>query len=138
VNFPVNRIAAGLALAGVAILFVRQEGQPRSDAEKRESHVQFMARKLEYTKELLAGLSGRDLQVVAERADKLGLLCLDLSWNVIQTDEYFERSTTFRRTAGTIATAAREEKHERAQLAFLDLVGQCFSCHDYVRDHRKK
>ena len=32
--------------------------------------------------------------------------------------------------------AARDRQLERAELAYLDLAGQCFSCHAYVRDRK--
>ena len=122
--------AAALGLGWLA-------GQERSDVESREALSEFMARKLEHAEGALGGLSRRDLASVAEHADKLGLVCLDLSWNVIQTDDYLERSTTFRRTIATMAKAARDDRIERAELAYLDLVGQCFSCHASVRDRRE-
>lgn len=123
--------ATGALILGLVAL------QQRSDQEQRERLSDFMSRKLEHAEGALRGLSRHDLAQVAEHADKLGLVCLDLSWNVMQSDEYLERSTTFRRTIASLAKAARDDKVERAELAYLDLVGQCFSCHSFVRDGKK-
>lgn len=141
-----RRISSLAALAAPAVLAValgaglgvdHLRAQQSSDAEKKEALSAFMDRKLEHTQEALAGLSRHDLPAVAEQADKLGLICIDVNWNVIQSDEYVERSTAFRRTIAALAKAARADKLERAELAYLDLVGQCFSCHDYVRDGKR-
>ena len=133
-NRTAGRIAALLALAGATSLFAFQQS---SDVAPKESLASFMDRKLQASQDMFASLSRRDLAAAAEQADRLGLICLDLSWNVVQSDEYVERSTAFRRTISALAKAARDDRLERAELAYLDLVGQCFSCHDYVRDRKK-
>jgi hypothetical protein len=123
---------AAVALAAATLVTAQQ----RSDVEKKETLAEFMSRKLEHSQAVLGALSRVDLAAVGEHADKLGLLCIDLNWNVIQSDEYVERSTTFRRTIAALAKAARAEQLPRAELAYLDLVGQCFSCHEFVRDRK--
>jgi len=132
-------VIAFLALAAVSGFLLGQQraaAQQHVDVEKKARLSEFMDRKLEDAQALLAGLARHDLEATAAAADRLGLVCVDLSWNVLQTDEYLERSTTFRRTIATLASAARDGKLERAQLAWLDLAGQCFSCHEYVRDRK--
>lgn len=127
-------VGASLLLAGASAAF---QGVPDTPAP-RVPRAEFMQRKLEHAQGLVAELSSGDLKGVSQHADKLGLLCLDEQWNVLGSPEYLERSATLRRTIAELSRAAREEKLERAELAFLDLVGQCFSCHNYVRDDRQK
>jgi hypothetical protein len=138
--FTSRRSLFGVAAVALLALgsFVRfgaaQERGGKADVEPRQSVHEFMLRKLTHVQGVVAGLSMRKLDDVAQHADKLGLLCIDEQWNVIASADYVERSTTFRRTIASLAKAARDQKPERAELACLDLVGQCFSCHQAVRD----
>jgi hypothetical protein len=129
-----RELVVGAALLGVGLLLLQQ----RPDVAPKERLSDFMERKVAATQRMLSSLSRRDLDGVRAAADSLGLVCLDESWNVIQSDEYVERSTAFRRTVASIAEAARGGKIERAELGYLELVGQCFSCHGWLRDRRER
>jgi hypothetical protein len=127
-------------VAGIFGLWMLARAQEvRSDAQpaQRETLDRFMRRKLDLSARLLEKLATGRLAPVAEAAQSLSLLCLDEDWNLIKTPEYAERSADFRRTANAIDKAAREENLPAAQLAYVQLVGQCFSCHEFVRDLRK-
>ena len=126
-------IAAAVALAGAYFV----PAQERSDVERKDSRSDFMERKLKCGQKMLADLSRRDLRSVQEDADQLERICADLQWNVLQTQEYLERSATFRRTIAALSTAARDDRFDRARLEYADLVGQCFACHEYLRDRKK-
>jgi len=112
--------------------------QVRTDAQKPERTPleRFMQRKLDLSQGILAGLSREDLASVDADAQHLSLLCLDEDWNLVKTPDYVERSADFRRTANEIAKAARDQELSAAQLAYVQLVGQCFSCHAAVRRAR--
>jgi cytochrome c556 len=125
---------AAAALTGVYFV----PAQERSDVERKDSRSDFMARKLKCGQKMLADLSRRDLLSVQEDADLLEMICADLQWNVLQTPEYLERSATFRRTIAALSTAARDSKFDRARLEYADLLGQCFACHEYLRDRKKE
>ncbi len=127
-------LAAAAALAGVRFIPV----QERSDVERRDSRSDFMQRKLQCAQDLLRDLSRRDLLSTQEAADKLEMICADLQWNVLQSQEYLERSATFRRTIAALSVAARDDKFDRARLEYADLLAQCFACHEYLRDAKKK
>jgi len=114
-----------------------QERPPSAKDAQTQTLGQFMKKKFDLSQGLLAGLSTNDLESVDEDAQHLSLLCLDEDWNIIKTPEYVERSTEFRRTANAIAKAARVHNLAAAQLSYVQLVGQCFSCHEFVRDLRK-
>lgn len=121
--------AACLGLAGIVAASQDLPADGHRDPLSR-----FMRRKLDHAQGVLSGLTTLDLVSVGEHADKLGLLCIDEEWDQVQSPEYAERSLAFRRTIAALARAARDDKLERAQLAYVDLVGQCFTCHQYVRD----
>jgi cytochrome c556 len=124
---------AAVALLGAYLVPV----QERSDVESKDSRADFMERKLKCGQKMLADLSRRDLRSVREDADQLELICADLQWNVLQTQEYLERSATFRRTVAALSAAARDDRYDRTRLEYVDVVGQCFACHEYLRDRKK-
>jgi len=126
-------VVAAAVLLGVCFFPIQQ----RSDVERRDSLADFMDRKLKCAQELFADLSHRDLRSTYECADRLEMICADLQWNVLQTPEYLERSKTFRRTIAALSAAAREDRFDRARLEYFDLIGQCFACHEYLRDRKK-
>lgn len=139
-------VVAGCIVLAIFGLWSRARAQDAQNAQNasgvgkaaaRQSLDEFMKRKLDLSHGLLAGLSTNDLEHSADQAQRLSLLCLDEDWNLIKTPEYAERSAEFRRTANTIAKAAREKNLAAAQLSYVQLVGQCFSCHQSVRDARK-
>jgi len=125
--------SVAVALAVPARRSVAQEA-PKSDSVEREPLGYFMARKLDHSQALFAALAVSDLARASQEAQKLALLCLDEQWNVVQSPEYGERTQDFRRTIGSLDKAARAKDLSGAQLDYLQLAGQCFSCHKYVRD----
>jgi hypothetical protein len=124
-----------ILMVGLWAVLLAQE-RP-ADATKRATLDQFMQRKLDLSHSLLTELASDDLAAAAESAQRVSMLCLDEDWNLIKTPEYAERSAEFRRTANAISKGARDKNLAAAQLAYVQLVGQCFSCHEYVRDARK-
>ena len=94
----------------------------------------FMRRKLEHSKKVLEGIVVKDFDLIAKNAQAMSLLSLDASWQVLQTPEYFERSTEFRRAANTLDRRAREKNLDGAALSYIQLTTLCFDCHKYVRD----
>lgn len=124
-----------LFMVGLWAVLVAQE-RP-ADATKRTTLGEFMQRKLDHSHALLTALACEDLAAVTEEAQRISMLCLDEDWNLVKTPEYAERSAEFRRTANSVSKGARDKNLAAAQLAYVQLVGQCFSCHEYVRDARK-
>lgn len=107
---------------------------PKSDVAPATDRLDyFMARKLQHAQGLFGALAVEDFAAASQEAQKLGLLCLDEGWNVIQTPEYAERTVEFRRTIAAVDRAARDRDLPAAQLEYLQLAGQCFSCHKALR-----
>lgn len=99
----------------------------------RDRTRQFMIPKLTLAERLLAAIVREDFDELAEAASAMSILSLDESWAVLQTPEYLERSTAFRRTVKDLRIAAREENLDRAGFLFLQLSSQCFDCHRELR-----
>jgi hypothetical protein len=126
-------------ILGIFGLFAVLRAQERpADPAKSATLGEFMKRKLDLSHALLTALASEDLEQAADVAQRVSLLCLDEDWNLVKTPEYAERSADFRRTANAVSKGAREKNAAAAQLAYVSLVGQCFSCHEYVRDARKR
>lgn len=94
----------------------------------------FMRAKLVHAQKVLEGLALRDLNSVADHAQKLSLLSLESNWQVYQTIEYQQLSQEFRRTADSMSDAAKAGDADRAAMAYVDMTLKCFSCHRHVRD----
>jgi cytochrome c556 len=96
----------------------------------------FMRLKLDHSQEVLEGLSLEDFDQIAKNAQDISLLSQAASWQVLQTPEYLEQSTEFRRTADALTRAAQEKNLDGAALAYVAMTMKCVSCHKYVRGVR--
>jgi len=132
-----NLVIAIVIIFMVGLWAVLHAQERPSDATNRTTLGDFMKRKLDLSHSLLTALASEDLAAAGEEAQRVSILCLDEDWKLIKTPEYAERSSEFRRTANAISKGARDKNLAAAQLAYVQLVGQCFSCHEYVRDARK-
>ncbi|MCE9525414.1 MAG: hypothetical protein K8R36_05105 [Planctomycetales bacterium] len=96
----------------------------------------FMKAKLNHSQQVLKGLALEDFDLIAKNAQAMSLLCEDENWMVLQTPEYRERSTEFRRSVDTITEAAKKKNLEAAALGYVDATMKCVTCHKYVRKVR--
>lgn len=94
----------------------------------------FMRPKLQHSQKVLEGIVMKDFDMISKNARKLSLLSMDSSWQVIQKQEYFDRSREFQRTAYMLSQLADKNNLDGAALAYIQLTTQCFECHKYVRD----
>ena len=117
-------------VALVMLLAVAAWGQ-----DKKPNQVsKFMQQKLPCAQEVLEGLVLEDYEKIAVNAQKLSLLSLDSTWQVVQTDEYAEQSAEFRRAALAMAKAADEKNLDAVALAYVETTMKCVKCHNYMRD----
>lgn len=124
-------LVAVVIAAMIGAMTMRSQSQEQQELQDLSK---FMRRKLGHSQKVLEGVVVKDFDMIAKNAQAMGLLSLDASWQVIQTAEYFQRSTEFRRTASTLERMAREENLDGAGLSYIQLTTQCFDCHKYVRD----
>ncbi|MFM9067470.1 MAG: hypothetical protein ACKOUR_09095 [Planctomycetota bacterium] len=97
---------------------------------------EFMRAKLLHSQRLLEGLTTENFDVIAKQSQELSLLSQAATWQVLQTQEYRDRSTEFRRAAEAVTEAARKKNLDAAALAYVDVTMKCVSCHKYVRHVR--
>jgi hypothetical protein len=96
----------------------------------------FMKAKLSHSQQVLKGLATEDFDLIAKNSQSMSLLCLDEIWMVLQTPEYRERSTEFRRSVDAVTEAAKKKNLEAAALGYVDVTLKCVNCHKYVRKAR--
>lgn len=96
----------------------------------------FMRAKLDHSKKLLEALTTEDFETMAKEAQKINVLTLAETWEVLQTVEYQQQTREFRRTAEALAEAAQKKNLDGAALAYVELTMKCVNCHKYIKKHR--
>jgi hypothetical protein len=103
-------------------------------SREQEPNLQFiMQRKLDNAHSILEALITEDYESLEDSAGAIVALSNESAWFVIQTPEYTERSTSFRRAAAEIQAAAKEKNLDRAALGYVDMTLKCVQCHQYLR-----
>lgn len=105
-------------------------------AQGQDKVAVFMQAKLKHSQLVLKGLAMEDFDLIAKNSQAMSLLCEDEIWMVLQTPEYRERSTEFRRSVDTVTEAARKKNLEAAALGYVDVTLKCVNCHKFVRKVR--
>lgn len=119
-----------LAALGVGLWSTQGQGQ---QADKVGA---FMRAKLVHSQKALEGLATGDFDMIAKNSQDMSLLSQAATWQVLQTPEYRDRSTEFRRSVDAMTEAARNKNLEGAALAYVDVTMKCVNCHKYVRQVR--
>jgi hypothetical protein len=126
-----------LAVMGLGLLAWAVTAQEQTAAKKAAPGPDaFMLAKLEHAKRVLEGLTTENFDLVARNAQAMTLLSLERGWQVLQTEEYLQRSAEFRRTSSALTEASKNRNLDGATLAYVDLTMKCVECHKYVRQVR--
>ncbi len=99
------------------------------DAQKSD----FMRAKLMQSQKVLEGLVREDYDAIAKHSQEMSLLSQASNWQVLQTPEYRERSTEFRRSVDALTEAGKNKNLDGAALAYVEVTMKCVTCHKYVR-----
>lgn len=129
-----NAFAAGLAVVAFAVALAAFPSANQAQEPNKVS--EFMRAKLVHSQKVLEGLAVENFDQIAKNAQDLSLLSQAATWQVLQTAEYRDRSTEFRRSADALAEAAKKKNLEGAALAYVDMTMKCVNCHKYVRQVR--
>lgn len=126
------------ALFAAAVPTLSGHEQDAKQAQKPDPKKvkELMHKKLTASQQLLEALVLNDLDKTAKSATELIQIRKDLTWKVVQTDQYELWSNDFLRSAEKIVQAAKEKNMESAKLNYLGMTLACFHCHTYVRDLR--
>lgn len=114
--------AAGLAVVFSLFAF----------ADEPKPQRQLMQKKLEHSREVLAGLSTEDFARVAENAQALERLT-NQQWVAVESEPYRMHLKNFRFAASELHRFAGDKNLEGATLAYLQMTMSCIDCHKYLR-----
>ena len=104
-----------------------------SSAQDANKVSDFMRAKLIHSQKVLEGLVRQDFDAIAKNSQEMSLLSQASNWQVLQTPEYRERSTEFRRSVDSLTEAAKKKNLDGAALAYVEVTMKCVTCHKYVR-----
>jgi hypothetical protein len=119
-----------------AVLFAGHPFLPTVAAQQPDEVGPFMRAKLDHAQKVMEGLALEDYAVIAKHSQELSLISQASNWQVLQTPEYRNQSTEFRRATDAIRNAAQKKNLDGATLAFMEMTLKCVQCHKYVRDVR--
>lgn len=131
-----KRIVLGLAVLALTATFLAARGQePRP-----HTRAEFMRLKLEYSKQVLEGLTMENYQTIIKNAQALKKLSEAAEWEVPtipNAGEYIVFTSEFQRLTDELVKKAKEKNMDGATLAYLRLTMNCVNCHKYVRQTGK-
>lgn len=125
-----------LVLLTLSVLMVAGWAGP-AHTQRTDNVKEFMRAKLTHSQKVLEGLTTEDFEAVAKHSQEMSLLSQAASWQVLQTPEYMQRSTEFRRSTDALTEAAKNKNLDGATLAYVDVTMKCVECHKYVRRVRQ-
>jgi hypothetical protein len=126
-------LLSSVALLLVALWAIEVRSQPEQVRDPAENVRTFMRVKLLQSQRVLEGLTMEDYDAIAKHSQEMSLLSQAATWQVLQTPEYRDRSTEFRRAADALTEAAKNRNLDGAALAYVDVTMKCIDCHKYVR-----
>lgn len=123
-----------LVLAGLLLALGHAPG--RAGQPEKRSRGEFMRQKLEFSKNVLEGLSLEQYALIEKNAKALKKLSQAAEWEVPtipNATDYVALTSEFQRYADDLARNARDHNIDGATLAYLKLTMNCVQCHKYVR-----
>jgi hypothetical protein len=131
-----NRIVLGLAGFALAATLLAARGQE----QRPHTRAELMRLKLEYSKNVLEGLTLENYPAILKNAEALKKLSEAAEWEVPtipNAGEYITFTGEFQRLADELAKKAKEKNMDGATLAYVRLTVNCVNCHKYVRERTK-
>jgi hypothetical protein len=125
---------AMLTLAGLSLAAALEATRAGQDAPR--SRGEFMRQKLEFSKNLLEGLSLEDYRMMEKNAKALRRLSEAAEWEVPtipNATDYVALTSEFQRYADDLVRNAKLKNIDGATLAYLKLTMNCVQCHKFVR-----
>jgi cytochrome c556 len=133
---------SGRMLAGTAMLILTALGVvaalsvSRAGPQEPRSRSEYMRQKLEFSKNVLEGLSLEQYPMIEKNAKALRRLSQAAEWEVPMipnATDYVALTSEFQRYAEDLARCAKQGNIDGATLAYVKLTMNCVQCHKYVR-----
>ncbi|RUL88112.1 hypothetical protein [Tautonia sociabilis] len=126
---------ACLAGAGAVAGTVRGRMQDEPQVQDRTLPM-FMQAKLDYSKDVLEGLTTADFTKVVQGAQALRKLAEDELWRVNPNINYVRYTEEFVRLTDALEAEGQAQDIDGAALNYVNLTINCINCHKFVRDQR--
>jgi len=128
-------LASMVAFLGLyATLFAWQDDEPKIE----KSTSPFMQKKLDYSREIVAGLATEDFERIGKAAQDLMMLSHEADWNVATTPQYLKASNDFRDTTSRLRDVSHDKNLDGATLAYFEVTLNCVRCHKQLRNPTPK
>ena len=105
-------------------------------SEEPESY--WMKKKLEYSKEILSGLSQEDFDLITRNAKSMNALGQLEKWFRANTPEYRAQLKSFRSANDQLIKQSAEKNLDGAALAYMQVTLSCVNCHRVIRNQPDK
>ncbi len=125
-----------LGLTGLIIAVMAVASTWAQQPESKRSRGEVMRQKLDFSKEVLEGLSLEQFAMIEKGARALKKLSEAAEWEVPtipNATDYVALTSEFQRNAGELAKQAKDRNIDGATLAYLKLTMNCVQCHKFVR-----
>ena len=129
-------VVTAAVLALVSLPFVPALSTGRASQQKKQNRSEFMRRKLEFSKNVLEGLSLEQYPMIEKNAKALKVLSQAAEWEVPMipnATDYVALTSEFQRFTDDLVKAAKQGNIDGATLAYVKLTMNCVQCHKYVR-----
>lgn len=132
-------IASLVGLTVIAVLtttMIAVRAQDEDLLSRRAKRSTFMKMKLEYSKNLLEGLTVEDFDKIKANAKALKAMSQAAEWEVPEipnVQEYLTYSADFQRLCDELVRASDRKSIDGTTLNYVQLTVNCVKCHQYVR-----
>jgi hypothetical protein len=128
-GFSVSLIVLAMV---VGVLFSRYSIGQEQDQDSI-SRRDFMRMKLNYTQNILEGLTTRDFGLIISGAEEVERITQAEAWNSNDFADYQKISDELRSVATHLKKAGQKSNLEAAALRYFELTMKCMDCHQYLR-----
>ena len=98
-----------------------------------EDTSKFMNRKLDYSREIVEGLTTENYKQITKAAQDMMLLSHEADWNVATSPQYLKASSDFRDTVSRLRDAGDSKNLDGATIAYFEVTLNCVRCHKQLR-----
>jgi hypothetical protein len=131
-----RRFGFGLSLVVIAVvagLFLSRHSMGQEQDQDSVSRRDFMRMKLNYTQNILEGLTTRDFGLIISGAEEVERITQAEAWNSNDFADYQKISDELRSVARHLKKAGQNSNLEAAALRYFELTMKCMDCHQYLR-----
>jgi cytochrome c556 len=130
-----------IALAAVIVSLTAASVCPSNEPDKKpsddEKSTVWMQKKLEYSQNILAGLTEGDFDKISKNAKEMNFMDYLERWTRAGSPDYKRQVSYFEFANKELIRQAKEKNVDGATLAYNQLTVSCVQCHKIVRDSKK-